>query len=767
MALQLFEGQDIGAHYSLLRRITESEVGENWLALDKDLNERVVLKIFREPLNESTRTLISANLSSLKGLIHPNIARIYNLEEHEGTDFVSCQYISAARPWEPSAESFTAQWPFLKQVFDALEFAHGLSLAHGHLHPGNLLIDDQDNLYISDFGLPADLHHNHQYRDYLSPQIRQGQSADVTDDIYSLGSHLFQALTGRPWHPGESFKSDSPIPDDVRRVVSQMLQDSPYERPSRIGVVREIIEQHASSEETARPIEIHRPGFIGRSTNQTYPEPNVRASTSPAPAHRLPRERRLISSSVALAGLAILILLAGGIFFLLPENESRPELEPIVPETTSPATETQIRTPDAAPERGPIENARLERLKEKGKEIANEVVRLQIRLEDRGVRIWAPEEYRQISAQASQGDDLYREGEYRKAIEAYESATTAYQELLDKADTVKNDNIEAGEEALANGDVQTALEAYSILTALEPDNETFQKGLERAENLDQVLSHMQAGRQLENQGHLTDALERFRKARELDPQWKPAPQAINRTRDKIAQQEFTDAMSQGFMALAEDEYERAQEAFSQARKIFPDSREPDDGLNQVALAKKLDTIEAHKEAAEEYELSEQWPKAIEEYEAALSMDDTLTFARDGIERATHRLEINRELDKYLDRPTLMQADEELSAARSAIAKASRLENPGPKLKRKVDKLSRYVSVAREPVSLQVTSDNKTDVTVYKVGHLGKIETRELELHPGEYTIVGKREGYRDVRKTVTLLADQETRSVHISCTEKI
>lgn len=758
MALQLIEGQDIGVHYSLLHRITEGDKGENWLALDKNLNERVVLKIFNEPLNESTRSRISANLSSLKGLVHPNIARVYDLDQHEGMDYISCQYIRGARPWEPSAESFTVQWPFLQQVFDALEFAHSLSVAHGHLHPGNLLIDEKNNLYISDFGLPPDLHDRHTYREYLSPQILQGKSPDVSDDIYSLGCHLFQALTGRPWQQGETFRSDSPIPDDIRQVVTGMLNESPYDRPARIDTIRKTVEQYATGDETSAPIEVQRPGAIRQARDERQP-------TAPR-THRLPRERRLVSASTALAGLAILILLAGAIFFLLPERE--PAAQSSSSETQADSqTSAQQQAPSEPTGPGPIESARLERLKEEGQDLANKVVQRQVRLEDQGVQIWAPERYQQISEEAAQGDALYREGEYREAIEVYEAAMAALEDLMNDRDTIKQRHVEAGEQALKDGDHRKAIEAYTVLTAMEPDNEAYAANLERAENLEEVLSHMERGRGLEKDGKLSEALAQFRQALELDSKWQPASEAIERTENKIAQRNFTDAMSRGFNALSDDRYEEAKQAFTQAQKIFPDSPEPANGLDQVELAKQLDTIEAHKEVAENYEASEQWQKAMEEYKAALAIDDSLTFAQRGIETAGHRLEVNEQLDKYLNQPTIMQDDDELAAARKLIAEASRIDNPGPNLKQKISDLSRYVSVAREPVTLEVTSDNKTRVTVYKVGRLGKIESRKLEVHPGEYTIVGKRDGYRDVQKTVTILAGQGPESVYISCTEKI
>ena len=58
------------------------------------------------------------------------------------------------------------------------------------------------------------------------------------------------------------------------------------------------------------------------------------------------------------------------------------------------------------------------------------------------------------------------------------------------------------------------------------------------------------------------------------------------------------------------------------------------------------------------------------------------------------------------------------------------------------------------IAVDLQSDLQTDVVVYRVGKLGSFETHRLELHPGTYTVVGTRDGYRDVRKRFTLRAGE-------------
>ncbi len=96
-----------------------------------------------------------------------------------------------------------------------------------------------------------------------------------------------------------------------------------------------------------------------------------------------------------------------------------------------------------------------------------------------------------------------------------------------------------------------------------------------------------------------------------------------------------------------------------------------------------------------------------------------------------------------------------------------VSDPGKVLATQITALSGHIKLARVPIQVELQSDKLTDIVVYKVGHLGKLKSTHLELYPGVYTVVGKRKGYRDVRKQITLLAGQDTTPVFVQCSEKI
>jgi hypothetical protein len=73
----------------------------------------------------------------------------------------------------------------------------------------------------------------------------------------------------------------------------------------------------------------------------------------------------------------------------------------------------------------------------------------------------------------------------------------------------------------------------------------------------------------------------------------------------------------------------------------------------------------------------------------------------------------------------------------------------------------------KPVRLSLVSDNATQVAIPSIGAFGTFARREIELKPGKYTVIGTRNGYRDVRHDITVAPGQNTQTVSITCSEPI
>jgi hypothetical protein len=89
------------------------------------------------------------------------------------------------------------------------------------------------------------------------------------------------------------------------------------------------------------------------------------------------------------------------------------------------------------------------------------------------------------------------------------------------------------------------------------------------------------------------------------------------------------------------------------------------------------------------------------------------------------------------------------------------------LTRQIETVERLLAAAETPLRVALSSDNATEVTIYRVGRLGSFERKDVELLPGRYTVVGVRAGFRDVRREITLVPGREAPTVVIRCEEPI
>jgi tetratricopeptide (TPR) repeat protein len=423
--------------------------------------------------------------------------------------------------------------------------------------------------------------------------------------------------------------------------------------------------------------------------------------------------------------------------------------------------------PEATAGPAPFELAQLEHFREEAKTIAAKILREQILLEDSGALLWAKDKMASVQNLADAGDLLFRDKDFEGSISSYQQSLSILDELQDSIPEVQSEYLAKGNEALASGDASTAIEAFTIVLSITPNDADAAESFARAQTLEEVLNLLRSAGQLEDAEQFQAALAEYKEAQSIDPLWPAANQGVKRVSGKITTRKFNLAMSQGFSELKQNNFDAARKAFSKAQSLLPDSHQPADGLDQVDLAFRLQKIEQYKKHADQSARQEDWSTAISEYQNALDLDSSLIFANKGLEHARKRLQLADSLNQYINSPLSLNDPAALQDAKQLLYQASMVSDPGKILAKQITAMSKHIKLARVPVEVELQSDKLTDIVVYKVAHLGKIKSTRLELYPGVYTVVGKRKGYRDVRKQITLFAGQDTAPVSVQCFEKI
>ena len=218
--------------YELDHLIARGGMAEVYRARDRLLDRPVALKILFPELSID-RTFVERfkrEAQAAANLSHPNIVPVFDWGEDSGTYFIVMEYVdgralstilkaAGTLPPERAAEIGAA-------VAAALGYAHKNRVIHRDVKPGNVLITDESQVKVTDFGIARALNTEESLTQtgavmgtatYFSPEQAEGIGVDARSDIYSLGVVLFEMVTGRP-----PFTGDTPV-----AVASKHVRDRP------------------------------------------------------------------------------------------------------------------------------------------------------------------------------------------------------------------------------------------------------------------------------------------------------------------------------------------------------------------------------------------------------------------------------------------------------------------------------------------------------------------------------------------------------------
>jgi Tol biopolymer transport system component len=286
------------AHYEVTEKIGAGGMGEVYRARDTKLGRDVALKILPDMFARDSERLgrFEREARLLAALNHTNIAGIYGLEHDGNQHFIALELVDGedlsiriSRGPVPVDETLQ----MCRQIALALETAHEQGIVHRDLKPGNIVVTNDGDIKVLDFGLAkaldtessgvTDLSHSPTIMTgatvqgvilgtaaYMSPEQARGKRVDKRADIWALGCVMYEMLTGRRCFTGEtvsdtlaSVLAREPewqyLPDDtpvfLRKLIERCLNKDPKQRLRDIGEARILIDSYLTGgiQEEATP----------------------------------------------------------------------------------------------------------------------------------------------------------------------------------------------------------------------------------------------------------------------------------------------------------------------------------------------------------------------------------------------------------------------------------------------------------------------------------------------------------------------------------
>ncbi|HAF61155.1 MAG TPA: hypothetical protein DCK95_02385 [Anaerolineaceae bacterium] len=287
-------GKTLKNRYRVVESLGRGGMADVYKVWDEERAVYLALKVLRQDLAQDTIFLrrFQREAKALAQLQHPHIVRFYGLERDDLLAFLLMEYVDGISLQGEILRSEGKSLPMehiqevMEAVCSALHYAHRQGLVHCDIKPGNILIDKNGQIYLTDFGIARGMDAATSTMvgigtpAYMAPELIKGEDPTPQTDIYALGIVLYEMLTGgeRPftgeratitgttaekvrWEHLQLMPKDISIYNPgisikMKQLLRACLQKNPIDRPAKVLFVVDVLlnKQNNKTPHFTRPI---------------------------------------------------------------------------------------------------------------------------------------------------------------------------------------------------------------------------------------------------------------------------------------------------------------------------------------------------------------------------------------------------------------------------------------------------------------------------------------------------------------------------------
>ena len=291
-------GQTV-SHHRVLERLGAGGMGVVYRAEDVKLSRQVALKFLTADRADDRQAIdrFQREARTASALNHPNICTIYEVDEHDGMQFIAMELLQGQALDKRIGGTPLPIRELLDiaiQIADALDTAHSSGILHRDIKPANIFITTRGHVKILDFGL-AKLSEPHRAGNgmqlsadptklqdeflttkgvtvgtiaYMSPEQARGEDLDVRSDLFSFGVVLYEMATGRQTFAGNTsavifdailnrepvapIELNAEVPADLERIIAKAIDKDRRLRYQSASDIRIDLQRLKRSRESSR-----------------------------------------------------------------------------------------------------------------------------------------------------------------------------------------------------------------------------------------------------------------------------------------------------------------------------------------------------------------------------------------------------------------------------------------------------------------------------------------------------------------------------------
>ena len=342
------KGQKINDRYEIIKSIGEGGMANVYLAYDTILDRNVVIKVLSGYVENDEKFVrrFQREALSASSLSHPNIVAMYDVGEDDGLYYIVMEYVEGKTLKQllkkRGSLTLSEAIDIMLQLTDGMAHAHDSYIVHRDLKPQNIMIQDDGQIKITDFGIAMALNSTQLTQTnsvmgsvhYLPPEQAAGKGATIKSDIYSMGIIFYELLTGELPFKGDSaveialkqmkeplpdvHKLNNDIPQSIENIILKATAKNPKNRYDDAKSMHNDLLTALNDDRINEPPYVYPypENEVDETTKIMEPISDEEGIATPITDEKTKKSNKLIIALSIIAGVIVLALIS--VFFIIP-----------------------------------------------------------------------------------------------------------------------------------------------------------------------------------------------------------------------------------------------------------------------------------------------------------------------------------------------------------------------------------------------------------------------------------------------------------------